>query len=79
MIRQSAALAPPATIRTRTSSSLTMGILDVLERQDICRAVAVENDGFHDVSPSPRGYWNTSSSGTSKTRATWNAISSEGE
>ena len=33
--------------------------------------------GQHHASPS--GYWNTSSSGTVKTRAIWNATSREGE
>ena len=37
------------------------------------------DDCLHGVIPSLPGYWNTSSSGTPKTRAIWNAISREGE
>ena len=42
-------------------------------------SVSFVHCGSHDAVSSRSGYWNTSSSGTPKTRAIWKAISSEGE
>src|ERR687892_601491 len=53
--------------------------VDLVESQHVCRAVGVLHDRLHLVSPSLSGYWNTSSSGTSNTRAIRKAISSDGE
>ena len=53
-------------------------LVDLLEFQDIRRAVAREDDRFHRGHDSLSGYWKTSSSGTLKTRAIWKAISSDG-
>ena len=51
----------------------------LLGRHDVGRAEGAVHGGLHHGSPSPSGYWNTSSSGTLNTREIWKAISREGE
>ena len=58
-----------------------LGLVGLGDAHHVGCAVTFVDCGSHDAdsSESDAGYWNTSSSGTPKTRAIWNAISSDGE